>query len=109
MSAAAVRKEAPVGDARSAAPKGHTGYAVYDPGGQKIGTAERVFVNPDGERAYIRVRTGYFGTRVVLIPVHFVEADETRKASSLRRRLLHPDQARRNAISRYNLGGRSPP
>jgi PRC-barrel domain len=83
MSAAAVRKQTPVGDARSAAPKGHTGYAVYDPGGQKIGTAERVMVNPDGEPAYIRVRTGYFGTRVVLIPVQFVETDETRKKHRL--------------------------
>lgn len=74
-----VRKQTIVGDARSAAPKGHTGYTVYDPVGQKIGTAERVFVNPDGEPAYIRVRTGFFGTRLVLIPVQFVETDEERK------------------------------
>jgi hypothetical protein len=60
MSAAAVRKQTPVGDARSAAPKGHTGYAVYDPGGQKIGTSERVCVNPDGERTsgYKRATSG---------------------------------------------------
>jgi hypothetical protein len=58
MSAAAVRKQTHVGDARSATPKGHTGYAVYDPGGQKIGTAERVFVNPDGESGYERASSG---------------------------------------------------
>jgi hypothetical protein len=84
MSDAAVRKQTLVGDARSAAPKGHTGYAVYDLVGQKIGTAERVFVNPDGEPAYIRVRMGFFGTRLVLIPVQFVETDEQRKTLVLK-------------------------
>jgi hypothetical protein len=76
MSYAAVLKQTPVGNARSTAPEGHTGYAVYDTVGQKLGTAERVFVNHDGEPAYIRIRTGFFGTRVVLIPVQFVETDE---------------------------------
>ena len=57
---------------------------VYDPVGQKIGTAERVFVNPDGEAAYIRVRVGFFGTRLVLIPVQFVETDEQRKTLILK-------------------------
>jgi hypothetical protein len=84
MSDAAVREQTLVGDARSAAPKGHTGYAVYDPVGQKIGTAERVFVNADDEPVYIRVRMGFFGTRVVLIPVQFVETDEERKTLVLK-------------------------
>jgi PRC-barrel domain len=84
MSDAAVRKQTLVDDARSAAPKGHAGYAVYDPVGQKIGTAERVFVNPDGEPAYIRVRMGFFGTRLVLIPVQFVETDEEKKTLVLK-------------------------
>ena len=35
--------------ARSAEPKGGAGNAVYDPVGQKIGSAEEVFVNRDGE------------------------------------------------------------
>jgi hypothetical protein len=35
------------------------GYAVYDPVGQKIGSAEQVFVNLDGEPTYIRVRIGF--------------------------------------------------
>jgi len=83
MSDAAVRKQTLAGDARSA-PKGPIGYTVYDPVGQKIGTAERVFVNPDGEPAYIRVRMGFFGTRVVLIPVQFVETDEERKTLVLK-------------------------
>ena len=84
MSDAAVRKQTPVDDTRSAALEGHTGYAVYDPVGHMIGTAERVFVNPDGEPAYIRVRTGFFGTRVVLIPMQIVETDEQRKALYLK-------------------------
>jgi hypothetical protein len=84
MSDAAVRKQTPMGEARPTASEGQTGYAVYDPVGQKIGTAERVFVNPIGEPAYIRVRTGFFGTRVVLIPVQFVETDETTKSLVLK-------------------------
>jgi hypothetical protein len=47
--------------------------------GQKIGRAEEVFANWDGEPVYIRVRIGLFGTRSVLIPVQFVETDEERK------------------------------
>jgi hypothetical protein len=51
--------------------------------GQKIGIAEEVFVNRDGEPGYVRVRIGLFG-RSVLIPVHFVETDETRKTLILK-------------------------
>jgi len=42
-------------------------YAVYDPVGQKIGSAEEVFVNRDGEPGYLRVRIGHFRMRSVLI------------------------------------------
>jgi hypothetical protein len=37
------------------------GYALYEPVGQKIGSAEEVFVNRDGEPVYDRVRTGLSG------------------------------------------------
>jgi hypothetical protein len=47
--------------------------------GQKIGIAESVFANPDGEPVYIRVRIGFFRMKTVLIPVQFVETDEKRK------------------------------
>jgi hypothetical protein len=64
----------------SAATEGRAGYAVYDPVGQKIGSAEEVFVNRDGEPVYIRVRMGLlWRKRTVLVPVQFVETDEERK------------------------------
>jgi hypothetical protein len=40
--------------------------------------------NQDGEPAYVRVGTGLFGMRAVLIPVQFVETDETRKTIVLK-------------------------
>jgi hypothetical protein len=78
---AAVHEQTPAGGARSAASKRGAGYAVYDPLGQKLGVAEEVFANRDGEPVYVRVRIGLFG-RSVLIPVQFVEADEKQKSSS---------------------------
>ena len=79
MSEAALDNEPNVGSARSAASKRGAGYAVYDPLGQKIGSAERVFVNRNEEPAYIRVRIGLFGRRSVLIPVQFAEVDDERR------------------------------
>jgi hypothetical protein len=38
-----------------------------------------VFVNRDSEPRYGMVRTGLLGMTSVLIPVQFVETDETRK------------------------------
>ena len=78
VSDAAVHEQAPAGGARSAASKRVAGYAVYDPLGQKLGVSEEVFASRDGEPVYVRVRMGLFG-RSVLIPVQFVETDETRK------------------------------
>lgn len=60
------------------APEEYVGYSVCDPRGQKIGRAERLFVNGRGEPEYIRVKTGLFKT--VLIPVQSVAADEERRA-----------------------------
>jgi hypothetical protein len=84
VSDAAVHEQTTAGGARSAVFKRGAGYAVYDPVGQKLGIAERVFANPDGEPAYIRVRIGLFGMRAVLIPVQFVETDEMRKTLVLK-------------------------
>ena len=83
VSDAAVHEQTTAGGARSAASKRDAGYAVYDPVGQKIGVAEEVFANRDGEPAYVRVRTGLFG-KSVLMPVLFVETDETRKTLILK-------------------------
>ena len=84
MSDTTVHEQTSVGGARTAATNNGAGYSVYDPVGQKLGIAERVFVNPDGEPAYIRVRIGHFGMRVVLIPVQFVETNEKAKTLVLK-------------------------
>jgi len=60
----------------TAPPKRCAGYTVYDPLGQKIGNAEEVFVNRDGDPEYVRLRVGLFGRKSVLIPVQFAEVDE---------------------------------
>ena len=52
--------------------------------GQKIGSAEEVFANRDGEPVYVRVRLGVFWTRTVLIPVQFVETDDEGKSLVLK-------------------------
>ena len=67
----------------SAIPKRYAGYTVYDPLGQKIGSAEEVFVNLEGEPEYIRVRIGLFGMKSVLIPVQFVETEEQQRTLTL--------------------------
>ena len=84
MSGTAVPEQTTEGGARSAASKTGAGYAVYDPVGQKIGSAEEVFVNRDGEPGYVRVRMGLLGMKSVLIPVQFVETDEKRKTLVLK-------------------------
>ena len=84
MSEAAVDRLFLASGVRSAGPKRGAAYAVYDPVGQKIGSAEEVFANPDGEPVYVRVRIGRLLTRTVLIPVQFGETDEERKTLVLK-------------------------
>ena len=67
----------------AATPKRCAGYTVYDPLGQKIGSAEEVFVNREGGTEYIRVRIGFFGLKSVLIPVQFVKTDEQQRTLAL--------------------------
>ena len=67
----------------TATPKRYAGYTVYDPLGQKIGSAEEVFVNREGGPDYIRVRIGFFGRKCVLIPVQFVDTDEQQRTLTL--------------------------
>ena len=50
---------------RAAASVRGAGYAVYDPLGQKIGSAEKVFVNWNEEPEYVRVRIGLFRRKSV--------------------------------------------
>ena len=55
------------------------GYVVCDPRRQKIGRAEKLFLNGSGEPEYIRVKTGLFGFKRILIPVQTVAVDVERR------------------------------
>lgn len=81
MQHAAVNRKS-FGD-RLDAPERWAGYGVYDPLGQRIGKAEKVFVNGDDEPEYVRVKMGLFGLKSVFIPVESAAIDEERKAISL--------------------------
>ena len=84
MSDAALDNRPRSSSERSSASKRGSGYAVYDPLGQKIGSAEEVFVNRNREPEYVRVRIGLFGRKSVLIPVQFAEVDDERQTLFLR-------------------------
>jgi PRC-barrel domain len=81
---AALDERSHASTARCADAKRGAGYAVYDPVGQKIGSAEEVFVNREGDPVYVRVRIGRFFSKTVLIPVQFVQTDEEGKAIVLK-------------------------
>ena len=57
----------------------YVGYTACDPRGRKIGRAEKIFLNGSGEPEYIRVKTGLFGFKRVLIPVQAVAMGEERR------------------------------
>ena len=60
-------------------PEEYAGYTVCDPRGHRIGRAEELFLNGRGEPEYIRVKTGLFGFKTILIPVQSVTADGERR------------------------------
>lgn len=59
-------------------PEDYEGYEVHDPLGQRIGSAEKLFVNGDGDPKHVRVRLGFFG-KSVLIPAWGIKADHERR------------------------------
>ncbi len=65
-------------------PQNWVGYEVYDPLGQKIGRAEQILVNAKDEPEYIRVTTGFFRSKSVLIPVKLAAADAGQRVIELR-------------------------
>ena len=81
---AALSNESNVSTTSPAASKKGAGYAVYDPLGQRICSAEEVFVNRHEEPKYVRVRVGFFGQKSVLIPVQFAEVDDERQTLVLK-------------------------
>ncbi len=65
-------------------PQDWIGYEVHDPLGQRIGRAEEIFANANDDPEYIRVKTGLFGSKSVLIPVKLAAADVERRVIELR-------------------------
>ena len=59
-------------------PDDYEGYEVQDPLGQRVGRAEKLFVNGDGYPKHIRVRLGFFG-KSVLIPAVEIKANHERR------------------------------
>lgn len=84
LSDAMLENELDASNPSSAASKRGSGYAVYDPLGQKIGNAEELFMNRDEEPEYVRVRIGLFWRKSVLIPVQFAEVDNERETLVLK-------------------------
>jgi hypothetical protein len=84
MSDAALDNRPRFSSASSSGSKRGSGYAVYDPLGQKIGSAEEVFMNRNKVPQYVRVRIGHFGRKSVLIPVQFAEVDDERQTLDLK-------------------------
>lgn len=60
-------------------PGEYVGYEVLDPMGQKIGTADELFVNANDEPEYVRIRMGFLGLKSVLLPVETVAVDNQRR------------------------------
>ena len=65
-------------------PQEWVGYEVHDPLGHKIGRAEQILVNANDEPEYIRVTTGFFRSKSVLIPVKLAATDTERRVIELR-------------------------
>jgi uncharacterized alkaline shock family protein YloU len=58
------------------------GYEVHDPQGEKIGTADDLFVNENDQPEYIGVKTGLLGMlgiRSTLLPIEVCTVDEERR------------------------------
>jgi hypothetical protein len=52
--------------------------------GQRIGQAEEIFVNANDDPENIRVTTGFFSPKFILIPVKLAAADVERRVIELR-------------------------
>ena len=72
------------GEDRSVGSRWCEGYALLDPLGQTLGRVERIFCNCAGEPQYVRIRAGFLGKRLVLIPVMDVAVDHGHRAITLR-------------------------
>lgn len=82
MAHATVNQAEPV-SGRFKVPKEYIGYRIRDPEDRKIGSVKELFANEYGEPEYVRVKTGLFGLKTVLIPVGFLKVDENRRTFTL--------------------------
>ena len=72
------------GEDRTVGSRWCEGYALLDPLGETLGRVERIFCNRAGEPQYVRIRAGFLGKRLVLIPVMDVAVDHGHRAITLR-------------------------
>ena len=64
--------------------RAYAGYEVHDPEGREIGRVHELLVDANGEPKYVRLKTGPFGLKSALVPVHLVAADTERHILLLR-------------------------
>ncbi len=65
------------------APEELARYVPHDPLSQRVGEAEKEYVNGTREPECIRAGLGFFGLRPVLLPVETVAVDEARQTLTL--------------------------
>jgi hypothetical protein len=64
-------------------PEEYAGCTLCDPRRRRIGRVRKLFVNAYGEPEYVRVKTGIFGLKDILIPVTSITVDEEQRILTL--------------------------
>lgn len=70
--------------AKIEAPEACEGYMVLDAVGEKVGRAERIFINNHDEVEYIQIKAGLLWKKPILLPVEMVSVDDEKKTLALR-------------------------
>jgi hypothetical protein len=65
------------------APEECAGYTLCDPQRRRIGRVQKLFVNSYGEPEYVRVKTGLFELKDILISVTRIAVDQERRIFTL--------------------------
>lgn len=81
-STSAVRRRA---EHRLEAKKDYADYAVYEPGGRRLGRVKERFVSADDGVEYLDVKTGFLGLRSLLVPIGAMRTDRKRRILLLQR------------------------
>ena len=61
----------------------YTGYVVHDVNGEKIGKIDDLFVDENDQPEYIGAETGVLETKVILIPMSVIRADDDRRIAEV--------------------------